>query len=29
MYDGGEDDLLASEGELLIDGSPAASEYVS
>jgi len=29
MYDGGGDDVLASEGELLIDGNPAASECVS
>ncbi len=29
MYDGGKNDVLASEGELLIDGNPAASDCVS
>ncbi len=29
MYDSGEDVVLASEGELLIDGKPAASDCVS
>ena len=29
MYDGGGDDVLTSEGELLMDNNPAASDCVS